>query len=331
MTAVYYHPPRLSNHNDDINNNNDDNNESYFHPVDHTSTTTQQPSNIHNTQFATTHRQVNIDNDDDTSATHNNVNDHVDNNTTEPEERTCRICLLDDNQQDLISPCRCKGSMKYVHSTCLEQWRQTSTNRRSYFQCDQCLYKYNFQSRYLLTNILQNKLTLHIITILLFILLAIMSGFVLKLLDLLSGGAAITTIEQLKLEAEFELMSPAEQRKFILQHQHDDTLLQPHNWSFSEFFTIDIMHILYGLFGMGLTGFITLLVSIASGTGVWLNYFRFNSFRNNNNRNGIEIIVVVIIILLGLGKCVIGLYRFVERQAEKMLADAKYMVVNVQE
>ena len=44
----------------------------------------------------------------------------------------------------LISPCRCRGTMKFVHLQCLNSWRYASPNRRSVYQCDQCGYKYHF-------------------------------------------------------------------------------------------------------------------------------------------------------------------------------------------
>nr|XP_009779487.1 PREDICTED: uncharacterized protein LOC104228672 isoform X2 [Nicotiana sylvestris] len=34
----------------------------------------------------------------------------------------CRICLESDGR-DFIAPCKCKGSSKYVHRECLDQWR----------------------------------------------------------------------------------------------------------------------------------------------------------------------------------------------------------------
>lgn len=42
----------------------------------------------------------------------------------------------------LISPCRCAGSMKYVHIGCLNRWRATAPTARSRFTCDQCGYAY---------------------------------------------------------------------------------------------------------------------------------------------------------------------------------------------
>ena len=38
------------------------------------------------------------------------------------EPHTCRICLGNDQANNLISPCACTGSQKYVHEECLKTW-----------------------------------------------------------------------------------------------------------------------------------------------------------------------------------------------------------------
>lgn len=53
----------------------------------------------------------------------------------------CRICQCGPEEGRMISPCKCKGSMKFVHAECLQKWRELSSNRKSFFQCEQCLYK----------------------------------------------------------------------------------------------------------------------------------------------------------------------------------------------
>lgn len=45
----------------------------------------------------------------------------------------------------LIVPCKCKGTMKYVHRGCLNVWRMHSTRRDSYYKCEQCFTAYQFQ------------------------------------------------------------------------------------------------------------------------------------------------------------------------------------------
>jgi hypothetical protein len=57
----------------------------------------------------------------------------------------CRICFGDEDVGRLISPCLCKGSMRFVHLDCLNQWRISAANATSYFQCDQCKYRYSIQ------------------------------------------------------------------------------------------------------------------------------------------------------------------------------------------
>ena len=43
----------------------------------------------------------------------------------------CRICLDTVSRDDLISPCNCDGSVKYVHKGCLHKWIKAK-NRGSF-------------------------------------------------------------------------------------------------------------------------------------------------------------------------------------------------------
>lgn len=38
--------------------------------------------------------------------------------------KVCRICLEDSEEDEnpLISPCKCDGSMKFIHLKCLREW-----------------------------------------------------------------------------------------------------------------------------------------------------------------------------------------------------------------
>ncbi|CEP03387.1 hypothetical protein PBRA_003147 [Plasmodiophora brassicae] len=58
----------------------------------------------------------------------------------------CRICHDAEETKEsgrLFSPCKCAGTMKHVHVTCLNEWRRMSSNPQSFYQCDQCLYRYS--------------------------------------------------------------------------------------------------------------------------------------------------------------------------------------------
>lgn len=57
----------------------------------------------------------------------------------------CRICFESDNHQDLISPCNCSGTSKYVHRDCLNRWRILSNNPDSITHCNECKFEYIMQ------------------------------------------------------------------------------------------------------------------------------------------------------------------------------------------
>ncbi|RZC56772.1 hypothetical protein C5167_015629 [Papaver somniferum] len=48
----------------------------------------------------------------------------------------CRICL-DIEGEDLIAPCYCRGTQKYVHRSCLDNWRSTKEGF-SFAHCTEC-------------------------------------------------------------------------------------------------------------------------------------------------------------------------------------------------
>ncbi|KAL0265711.1 UNVERIFIED_CONTAM: hypothetical protein PYX00_011425 [Menopon gallinae] len=65
----------------------------------------------------------------------------------EEQDRLCKICLERESDHEKIPdcyPCRCTGSLKYVHSSCLEMWLKTTSTK----QCELCLYKYKFKNIY---------------------------------------------------------------------------------------------------------------------------------------------------------------------------------------
>lgn len=63
-----------------------------------------------------------------------------------PEDRFCKFCYSYENPQgktdDLVSPCGCKGSIKYVHKYCLKIWRFKGKSLKDIKQCEQCFCEY---------------------------------------------------------------------------------------------------------------------------------------------------------------------------------------------
>lgn len=71
----------------------------------------------------------------------------------------CRICF-NSGEEPLIAPCRCDGSIKWVHPACLEQWvleryRQRykellrQSNNSSGISCELCKFEFWGQTKYL--------------------------------------------------------------------------------------------------------------------------------------------------------------------------------------
>ena len=79
-------------------------------------------------------------------------------NTNQDEIDTCRICLEDDNIEKMISPCLCRGTNKYVHIDCLNQWRTLSYSDDSATKCPTCKFEYVLKNSDNKTNIIGNKI-----------------------------------------------------------------------------------------------------------------------------------------------------------------------------
>jgi hypothetical protein len=56
----------------------------------------------------------------------------------------CRICLDSETNEkgELISPCVCAGSQKYIHRSCLNRWREGNREGSAFTNCEICKSKY---------------------------------------------------------------------------------------------------------------------------------------------------------------------------------------------
>jgi len=98
----------------------------------------------------------------------------------EEHEKMCRICFDDAEDEStgkLITPCRCRGSMRYIHLNCLNRWREMSPGNKNYIQCPQCLYKYNTQRKDW-ADYIDNPRTIQFITIIIMLFGIVLSGIV---------------------------------------------------------------------------------------------------------------------------------------------------------
>ena len=79
----------------------------------------------------------------------------------------------------LIRPCKCKGTARYVHEGCLQQWRQSDTTLRAknYWSCPTCGFNYRL-SRMTWGRLIRSTATQVALTVLVFLVTIFLLGFV---------------------------------------------------------------------------------------------------------------------------------------------------------
>ena len=60
-------------------------------------------------------------------------------------EKICRICHCGVEDEKFISPCKCTGSLGFIHQTCLQSWLNI-TGKANKKQCELCHYDFKLQS-----------------------------------------------------------------------------------------------------------------------------------------------------------------------------------------
>ena len=89
------------------------------------------------------------------------IHDDTENNLEETTEETteetiyeiiqpnkeCRICFenYETVDNELIYPCYCSGTSKYVHRECLEKWREANVDNDAYRRCRECHARYKIK------------------------------------------------------------------------------------------------------------------------------------------------------------------------------------------
>ena len=224
--------------------------------------------------------------------------------------RTCRICLeevqpttdIDDSataglftsrtrvryvSEDqelgrLISPCKCKGSQRYVHEGCLQLWRQAAPmSERNFWRCPTCQFEYRMQ-RLRWGHWLTSKLTRAVLTLLILLVTIFFLGFIADpIISLWVDPLGSIANGLSEVVADIEAIRPVEDEDQV-------------TWSF---------HFLKGLLSLGLLGLVkTFLVS---SPWHWLNVRVGGRRRGGTGRDRIEsvnwaLVVIGVITFLGV-------------------------------
>lgn len=78
---------------------------------------------------------------------------------------------------ELIAPCKCRGTMRFVHRDCLNQWRTASPRSDSFIRCEQCFASYAFKNTWI-TSLLVHPFTIYSVCTVLFLAWIAASTFV---------------------------------------------------------------------------------------------------------------------------------------------------------
>ncbi|KAI7855325.1 hypothetical protein BDC45DRAFT_534573 [Circinella umbellata] len=103
--------------------------------------------------------------------------------------RVCRICLEKDDKDNLISPCKCKGSIKYVHAHCIASWRISLAHNNRYkelYHCTLCQQRFQVRHRRRWVALLNYRASRVLATVVILILVLIPAGTLMKTLIHLS-------------------------------------------------------------------------------------------------------------------------------------------------
>ncbi|KAF2712145.1 RING finger domain-containing protein [Pleomassaria siparia CBS 279.74] len=237
--------------------------------------------------------------------------------------RQCRICLetvqpttnapsenlpgifqtkpnvtYEDESGRLIRPCLCKGSSKYVHEACLQAWRHAdpSYGRRNYFQCPTCGYQYRL-ARLGAGRFVASVAAQIILTVLILFLFVFFLGFV------------ADPIINLYVDPWSYLTPWSTSRN---QYYYDDD--EASGW---------IEHFLKGFTGMGVIGFLKVLLASP------FTYFRIGGGRGRNTGRDRYEQVSWIIILIGVSTFLVAIWKGVRAWSRRTLQKAGERVMDV--
>ncbi|PHH82820.1 hypothetical protein CDD82_4692 [Ophiocordyceps australis] len=162
----------------------------------------------------------------------------------------------------LLSPCRCKGSQKYVHEGCLTSWRMANPMATTnYWQCPTCKFSYRLV-RMQWASMLSSKWAQVALTLTAMVLGIFLLGFVADpILDLWFDPVGTISDTVANVVSDIEAQRPP-------PHQ------EPTTWT--EHFT-------KGFFSLGFVGFIKSVV--AMGPWQWLN-LRNSGLLGSGRRRG---------------------------------------------
>ncbi|KAI8814341.1 hypothetical protein BJ742DRAFT_766741 [Cladochytrium replicatum] len=232
------------------------------------------------------------------------------------EEKTCRICYGGVDEEEalgrLFSPCKCKGTMKYVHLGCLNEWRKVSRKKESFFQCDYCHYKYHFR-RTTIARAIMNEVFITLLALVVFAVLVLVSGYLMKLALLFGFPEEFETELNLDEADEFDLIW---------------MLVSPRK----PWYRLELLpSLLRGLVVVGSLGGLHLIGSTAlTGPVGIFGRWGFNVGARGNNRNVDSgwLILILVFLVFGVFRAMAAVYGFCRNWTRKSLSSFEMYVLD---
>lgn len=209
----------------------------------------------------------------------------------------------------LINPCRCKGSVKYVHEGCLKLWMNENPDA---WKCDRCHYQYRME-RLTWAQRLRSPLVALGLTILILLVTIFLLGFI------------ADPILNLWLDPVGTIAETVTTGHMIIDEEDDlDLLAEEMGW---------FGHFLKGLFSLGLLGFVKAFLVMSPWQ--WWN-LRASGIvgggggrRAGNGRDRMENLNLALIII-GVFTFLYTVWKATRKWTERTLDRASQRILNVQ-
>ncbi|KAI9098835.1 hypothetical protein DFS34DRAFT_619133 [Phlyctochytrium arcticum] len=203
--------------------------------------------------------------------------------------------------------------MKFVHVSCLNEWRNVSRNKKSYVECDHCRYRYHFR-RTTWAKLVVNEAVVTGLTLLLFLCFVILAGFMAKLIIYYFFQPSPDDNNDLLPDTDPSDPHPSDDNLFLLPPQSLSTLLK-----------IDLPHLLSGLLVIGILGFFQLFITFL--TGPLGNFPRIRT----THRDGTPNLIIILLIAIGVVRTMWALYKGVRRYCRGRLRFVERGILDVAE
>ncbi|KAI9653211.1 MAG: hypothetical protein M1831_006169 [Alyxoria varia] len=249
--------------------------------------------------------------------------------------RTCRICLetvqptfhaQTDNLPEmlqsrpyvtyesedgrLICPCKCKGSSRYVHDTCLQEWRHADPGygKRNFWECPTCGFRYRLE-RMRWGRWISSQATQITVTLAIFVLAIFLLGFVADPIINLYVDPVSTIVDTPRSKSDWEAYA----------RENED----PASWP---------EHFLKGFASLGVLGFIKMFFSMSPFH--WLN-FRSGIWSTGGGRRGgatgrdRAANISWVVLIVGVGTFLYTVWKGVRAWSGRVLRKAGERVMDV--